>query len=457
VGAGAALGVGIADRMQRPASLPGLGDRRPLPSQRPAGERRDQLRDRLSGGAGIADRERPSQLPARDWDQIRQDWTDHRDDIRDNWQGERDDWQDKWQDWRDDHYPWYGGWYWGYAPVYWGYWDPLWDEYPAAATMGTTWWDANSLGYMFGCGDYYNPYYSDASAIDYSEPIVTVAAGDEGGQEDSGAQDPSPEVLAKFDQARTEFYQGNYEEALKLVDDAAEQLPHDAVLHEFRSLVLFALGRYPEAAAAIHAVLAVGPGWDWKTLVSLYPDVDTYTVQLRALEAYCNKNPSAAYAHFLLGYQRLSCGFADAALSELRRASALQPEDSVSANLVRSLTPRDQSGGTPSAERMAQQAPKPIPIDELTGTWSATGEGTSKYSMKLDKDGTFTWSFTKGTRREEVKGVFTSEGNVLAMEPDTGGVLLAELKPRGADQLQFKMVGGAPGEAGFDFRRSKTG
>jgi hypothetical protein len=37
-------------------------------------------------------------------------------------------------------------------------------------------------------------------------------------------------------------------------------MPRDAVLHEFRSLALFALQRYSESAAAIHAVLAVGPG-----------------------------------------------------------------------------------------------------------------------------------------------------------------------------------------------------
>ena len=43
--------------------------------------------------------------------------------------------------------------------------------------------------------------------------------------------------------------------------------------------------RYPEAAAVTYAVLADGPGWDWDTMISLYPGVDAYTGQLRALEA----------------------------------------------------------------------------------------------------------------------------------------------------------------------------
>ena len=59
-------------------------------------------------------------------------------------------------------------------------------------------------------------------------------------------------------------------------------MPNDPTLHEFRRLVLFALDRYDEAAAALYAVLSVGPGWDWTTLISLYGDPETYTQQLRA-------------------------------------------------------------------------------------------------------------------------------------------------------------------------------
>ena len=42
---------------------------------------------------------------------------------------------------------------------------------------------------------------------------------------------------------------------------------------------------------------------------------------------------------------------------------------------------------------------------------------------------------------------------VAAMEPDTGGVLLAELTVKGPDRLNFKMVGGAKDDPGLDFRR----
>ena len=76
--------------------------------------------------------------------------------------------------------------------------------------------------------------------------------------------------------------------------------------------------------------------------------------------------------------------------------------------------------------------------------------------MSLRKDGTFAWGFTRGSRKQEVKGVYTLEGNVLAMEPDTGGVLLAELAVKEADALHFKMIGGASDDPGLDFRRAES-
>ena len=77
-------------------------------------------------------------------------------------------------------------------------------------------------------------------------------------------------------------------------------LPDDPVLHEFRGLALFALRRYDEAAAVVYAVLSAGPGWNWATLVGLYPSVDAYTDQLRALEEYVKQDPTAAAPQFLL-------------------------------------------------------------------------------------------------------------------------------------------------------------
>jgi tetratricopeptide (TPR) repeat protein len=384
---------------------------------------------------------------------VRQDWQSQRDQIREDWQDYRDQARDDWQNWFDDHYWWHGGWYWGHAPGYWGRWDYLWDEYPVAAAVGLTWWAADTLAYTFGCDDYYNPYYEEAPVYNYAEPVVSlpVEAPAPTADQPASALPPgvSQEAIDKFDQARAAFFERNYENALKLTDEALAHLPHDAVIHEFRSLVLFALKRYAQSAAAIHAVLAVGPGWDTKTLVSLYPDMETYTAHLRALEDARDNNPKAADTRFLLGYHYLTLGYPDDAAQAFRRALEIQPKDEVARALVATLSPRDTQA-TPAAEK---GAPKPVTADEVAGAWVAAGAGTAKYSMDLLKEGTFKWSFSRRSKKEEVKGIYTVEGNILAMEPDTGGILLAELTVKAPDALHFKLIGGAKDDPGLEFQR----
>jgi hypothetical protein len=41
------------------------------------------------------------------------------------------------------------------------------------------------------------------------------------------------------------------------------------------------------------------------------------------------------------------------------------------------------------------------------------------------------------------------------MEPDAGGVLLAELTQKGPDSLEFNMIGGATNDSGLAFRRGE--
>jgi hypothetical protein len=137
-------------------------------------------------------------------------------------------------------------------------------------------------------------------------------------------------------------------------------------------------------------------------------------------------------------------------LGEFRKAQEQRPNDSVAASLVATLSPRSAQPATapPAA------APKAVPPDSIVGSWKASGKGNAKFSMGLNKDGSFTWGFTSGARKQEVKGVHTLEGNVLAMEPDSGGVMLAELTLKEPDTLHFKMIGGPSGDPGLEFRRA---
>ncbi len=134
---------------------------------------------------------------------------------------------------------------------------------------------------------------SAATAYNYSQPISTTAAPPE--------QAVAGQANTAFDQAREAFKAGDYAKALQLDQQALTQMPNDRTLHEFLSLVFFAQGKYDQAAEPLYAVLSVGPGWDWTTLSGMYPDVETYTRQLRALEANVRANPESAHARLRAG------------------------------------------------------------------------------------------------------------------------------------------------------------
>jgi uncharacterized protein (TIGR03066 family) len=226
-----------------------------------------------------------------------------------------------------------------------------------------------------------------------------------------------------------------------------KQIPTDAVVNEFRALCLFALKRYKESAAVLNAVLAVGPGWDWTTLSGMYPTVEVYTEQLRALEAYREANPNSADGAFVLGYHYLTGGHAAAAKMQFDQAAQLQPKDSVSAYLAQSLTPPSDK---PAAAAPAAAA---VPAEKLVGAWSASGPGNAKYVMNLNADGTFTWAYTKGPKKQTVKGVYAVNGSDLAMDVDAGGKMLATISLKDADELNFLMAGAKKDDKGLAFKK----
>ncbi len=247
------------------------------------------------------------------------------------------------------HDDWYrGGWnYWRYRPGAW-----------VGGGAAFAWLAAYSPTLVYA-----NPYYvvpPDTTAVpaylDYSQPI-TVAP-DESTQApvdvptdappvDPGDPDAEKQARDLVEQARDAFKKGEYRQAQELCDQALAQLPGDAAIHEFRALTLFAQKKYRAASAAIYAVLAAGPGWNWETMRSFYPNVETYTTQLRALEGYVRDNPKSADANFLLGYHYLTMGSPDAAARKFERAAELDPTDKLSPVIVKALKQPEASADRP--------------------------------------------------------------------------------------------------------------
>jgi tetratricopeptide (TPR) repeat protein len=226
----------------------------------------------------------------------------------------------------------YGRWYHG------GWSD--WPSYPAfwASLPGGSWLGPLSDG--SDAFDYSNPYCdNDQDAeippgLDYAQPLE-VPTDAQAAQTDEGVV---REAMDDFDLARGEFRQGRYDAATTDVDRALRLLPGDRTMQEFRGLCLFARGRYDEAAAVLYAVLAQGPGWDYDTQIALYPDAETYTRQLRALEDYVTRRPDDGAARFVLAYQYLVLNQQDAAAEQLRAAARISPEDKLSAHLADALS-----------------------------------------------------------------------------------------------------------------------
>jgi cytochrome c-type biogenesis protein CcmH/NrfG len=108
----------------------------------------------------------------------------------------------------------------------------------------------------------------------------------------------------------------------------------DGRTHQLLSLAMFAQGDYRGAAIGAHPAISLGPLGDWANIQSLYNSPDAYTTQLRALESYVIAHPAAADAHFVLGYQYLMLGHADAAKYQFQTAHRLTPDDALAAKLA---------------------------------------------------------------------------------------------------------------------------
>jgi len=354
----------------------------------------------------------------------------------------------------------------GYRPAYWGYHDDWyhgfadndngWDWGSYAAGVGTNWLSSWSLGsrvYDWGYSSYSNPYYVEQPATttttiaiapyDYAQPIDTELA--------PPAPARAEEAVSDFDLARDAFQSGDYESALKQVDLAIRKMPNDAAIHEFRSLVLFALGRFDESAATLYPVLSVGPGWDWTTMIGLFSGIEAYTTHLRALEAFAKANPTNASAPFLLAYHYLTGGNREASASQLRRVVEMKPDDKLSAYLLELLT-----GPTKAADAAPVEAPEPVEIDPktLVGTWSAQPGTDTTIRLELQDDGLFTWDVKGGGGEpRRIAGTYTIEADVLNLAQTGGGAMVGRVAPEGDRAFRFRVVGSGGDDPGLAFTR----
>jgi tetratricopeptide (TPR) repeat protein len=317
-------------------------------------------------------------------------------------------------------------------------------------------WGLGSLNYSSGYLGYSNPYYinSGTTVYNYTQPIpvsynTTVAINE--------ADIQSEETL--LTSAVDAFQQNDYDKALDIVNKGISEYPDDAVLHEFRALVLFAKQDYQQAAATIHSVLAVGPGWDWTTLIGMYAESNLYTQQLRTLEASVRSNPRDAASQFLLGYHYMTCGHPESAARCFQQVVSKLPNDRVAVDLLQMITPEKGADAThPSSPSPAEQSVEPevksVDPKVLVGAWSSSREDGSEFKLKLTDDANFTWSFKpKDQPEQEFGGTYTVEQNLLVLERKDGGSLIAEVTPEPSGNFNFRLLGTAEDDKGLEFTK----
>jgi tetratricopeptide (TPR) repeat protein len=324
---------------------------------------------------------------------------------------------------------------------------------------GLSSWCYGSPYYYWGYEPYYNPYYSSAVIIqqpvylgadtttiyDYSQPLNTQAA--------PAVETDADQALDLFDQARDAFKAGQYQTALGLTDQALAKTPQDAALHEFRALTLFALGRFDDAAAVIYPVLAVGPGWNWATMIGLYPNVDVYTQQLRALEAFRVQHDNDPAPAFLLAYHYLTMGHKDNARAQLEAVVKLQPDDRIASQLLTQLTGK-QPAVAPAAAPKLEDAGKQFAI---TGNWSATaGDGAETITLNIKDGGSFEWKVNQKGQARTLAGTSTLGSNgLLTLASNDAGVMVGQVRWSDPDHFNFRLVGAQGDDQGLNFTRAQ--
>ncbi len=275
---------------------------------------------------------------------------------------------------------------------------------------------------------------------DYSRPLdlANIPPEPEGTEQDDST----------FLAARDAFKSGDFPRALSLTDLALQPYPNDPVLHEFRALCLFALGRYDETAAVLYVVLTAGPGWDWATMSGLYADVDTYSRQLRALEAAIKANTSVASKRFVLAYHYMVQDHFENARQQFEYVVKLQPKDELAAQFAKLLTPPSDAptlGATDSAqgiETAGMQQPSPLPA-ALVGNWKAKPMPDVSIELTIREDGQFTWDVKSNGHSDSIAGEADYLDGVLTLTQADAPALVGKIVNLGDKQFGFELLGGS--------------
>ena len=383
-------------------------------------------------------------------------------------------WRRPWLGWGRFNSPFLGNWYqgsWGsnrfggwFGPAGAGIWGRGWPTrfFPTWRFAGLAGWGLGPWANGWLYSGFANPYFiappvntavvanwPPVFVPDYSRPLDLTSV-------PPAAENPEQDD-STFLAAREAFKAGDFARALTLSDLALKPHPNEPVLHEFRALCLFALGRYSEASAALYVVLTAGAGWDWPTMVGLYPDIDTYTSQLRALEALVRSNPDVASRRFVLAYHYMVMDHVDNARQTFEAVARLQPNDQLAGQFAKLLSSSSQAPTAAATE--AGSASQTTGISEpssppaaLVGAWKAKPMPNLTIELSLRRDGQFTWDVSAKGHTDSIAGDAVYRDGSLTLTQADAPDLVGKIVDLSDKQFGFELQGG-PHAATIQFSR----
>lgn len=318
---------------------------------------------------------------------------------------------------------------------------------------------------------YCNPYCAapgffpeDGPAFDESQAL----------QPDSGQGQQNEKGMQLLMAASEAFSQGDLQTALTNADAAAREMKNFPEVHQFRSLVLFAMGKYDESASAAHVGLTAGRGWNWNTLKSFYPAVSVYTAQLRKLEAFTNENPKNAGGRFLLAYHYLMMGHGPAAVTQLRSVVELEPKDELSARMLKAVSgklgqpadaqPAPENNDQPEMpegpendqpmNEQPEQVEKPAIALNPIGVWKASRDDGLVVTLTMTQDGKFNWNAVMKDRTIKFEGQFVlAAGELKLTRSQDNNSLDGIVSVIGKDKFNLRIKGRDESDPGLTFER----
>lgn len=227
---------------------------------------------------------------------------------------------------------------WGYYPYRYGYGYGFW-PFGLGYLVGSLFspWGYGGYGYG-GYGGYgsYWPYYSYSASAAY--PVYDTSVTSPGVVADTSQVQPTASDSDFAAVGEEAFRNGDYEGAVKAWRHALVDDPRNGTLVLMLGQALFATGKFEEAAGAVQQGMMMLPSDQWgvvvKNFTDLYGGGNDYENQLRALEKARDAKPKEPAYRFLLGYQYGYLDYPKNAVTELKQAVALAPQDDLSKKLL---------------------------------------------------------------------------------------------------------------------------